>query len=155
MKKIVSKGFTLVELMIVVAIIGILAGVAVPKFADMITFAKEASTKGNLGAIRSAVMIYYSVEEFSAPNLLAVLSPGFISSIPSADVPFVDTDGDNDSDASYSWDANAVSVVADFTSAGTQNLSTDGWAYDSDDLEVWVELSSTSMDAKGNPIYLW
>lgn len=57
MKK--SKGFTLIELMIVVAIIGILSAIAIPKFADLIRKSNEGATKGNLGAIRSAVSIYY------------------------------------------------------------------------------------------------
>jgi prepilin-type N-terminal cleavage/methylation domain-containing protein len=54
-----SKGFTLIELMIVVAIIGILAAIAIPKFADLIRKSNEGATKGNLGALRSAVSIYY------------------------------------------------------------------------------------------------
>jgi prepilin-type N-terminal cleavage/methylation domain-containing protein len=57
MKK--SHGFTLIELMIVVAIIGILSAIAIPKFADLIRKSNEGSTKGNLGAIRSAISIYY------------------------------------------------------------------------------------------------
>ena len=43
-----QKGFTLVELMIVVAIIGVLAAVAIPKFADMLEKSREGATKGNL-----------------------------------------------------------------------------------------------------------
>ena len=64
------KGFTLIELMIVVAIIGILAAVAIPKFADLVTKSKEASTKGNLGSIRSAVSIYYGDQEGINPTNL-------------------------------------------------------------------------------------
>ena len=63
-----KKGFTLIELMIVVAIIGILAAVAVPKFADLVTKSKEASSKGVLGAIRSAISIYYGDTEGTYPT---------------------------------------------------------------------------------------
>ena len=67
MKK-VAKGFTLIELMIVVAIIGILAAIAIPKFADLVTKSKEASIKGSLGSVRSAVSIYYSDNEGVNPG---------------------------------------------------------------------------------------
>ena len=71
LKKLKSiKGFTLIELMIVVAIIGILAAIAIPKFADMVTKSKEASVKGNLGAVRSAVSIYYGDMEGENPGNL-------------------------------------------------------------------------------------
>ena len=72
-----SKGFTLIELMIVVAIIGILAAVAIPKFADLVTKSKEAATKGSLGAVRSAVSIYYGDMEGSYPaNVFTGLTTG-------------------------------------------------------------------------------
>ena len=67
-----SKGFTLIELMIVVAIIGILAAVAIPKFADLVNKSKEAAVKGTLGAVRSAVSIYYGDLEGSCPGNLFV-----------------------------------------------------------------------------------
>ena len=57
-----ASGFTLIELMIVVAIIGILAAIAIPKFAELIRKSNEGASKGNLGAIRSALSIYYGDE---------------------------------------------------------------------------------------------
>jgi prepilin-type N-terminal cleavage/methylation domain-containing protein len=63
-----QKGFTLVELMIVVAIIGILAAVAIPKFAQMLEKSREGATKGNLSAIKSAVSNYYADQQGTYPG---------------------------------------------------------------------------------------
>ena len=98
MKKLASKaikGFTLIELMIVVAIIGILAAIAIPKFADLVTKSKESAVKGSLGSLRSAVSIYYSDTEGVFPNGsnntdlgVALTTNGkYLMSIPSIGIP--------------------------------------------------------------------
>ncbi len=46
-----TKGFTLIELMIVVAIIGILAAIAIPNFLKFQAKSKQSEAKSNLGAI--------------------------------------------------------------------------------------------------------
>jgi len=55
-----EKGFTLIELMIVVAIIGILAAIAIPNFMNYQCKAKQSEAKVNLGNIRTAEEAYYA-----------------------------------------------------------------------------------------------
>jgi len=57
-----QKGFTLIELMIVVAIIGILASFALPAYSTYTNKAKFAETIVALGAVKSAVDICYQTE---------------------------------------------------------------------------------------------
>src|SRR5574341_2434452 len=55
-----AKGFTLIELMIVVAIIGILAAIAIPNFLKFQCKSKRAEAKTNLGGIYTAELSYFS-----------------------------------------------------------------------------------------------
>jgi len=55
-----KKGFTLIELMIVVAIIGILAAIAIPNFLRFQARSKQSEAKQNLGAIYTAYTSYFS-----------------------------------------------------------------------------------------------
>ena len=54
-----KKGFTLIELMIVVAIIGILAAIAIPNFLKFQAKAKQSEAKSNLGAVFTAETAYF------------------------------------------------------------------------------------------------
>ena len=95
LKELSKKGFTLIELMIVVAIIGILAAIAIPKFAELIRKSSEGASKGNLGALRSAMSIYYGDMEGVYPATVGALTIGgkYLTVIPPAKAPNYHVDG--------------------------------------------------------------
>ena len=66
------KGFTLIELMIVVAIIGILAAVAIPGFMTYIKNSKTSEAKTNLDAIKKGALAYYEAEHYDPTGMTAV-----------------------------------------------------------------------------------
>jgi MSHA pilin protein MshA len=70
MKKI-QHGFTLIELVIVIVLVGILAAVAIPKFVDLKADAATAATKGVAGALAAASAINYADNLVKSTTLIA------------------------------------------------------------------------------------
>ena len=58
-----EKGFTLIELMIVIAVIGILAAIALPRFGSVKSTANRARAESEMKNIQTALEMYYSKHE--------------------------------------------------------------------------------------------
>ncbi|NPV58184.1 MAG: prepilin-type N-terminal cleavage/methylation domain-containing protein [Actinobacteria bacterium] len=72
-----EEGFSLVELLIVVGIIGILVGIAVASYEVSTSLSRKAVCRGNLKIIREQLLCYYSYHE-GYPDDLDELVPDFI-----------------------------------------------------------------------------
>ena len=88
MNKLLSKkeGFTLIELMIVVAIIGILAAIAIPAFINYVKRSKTSEAASNLKTMFQGAATYYEQENWTGgvPPVGAVVAASSHCTIPSA-----------------------------------------------------------------------
>ena len=123
------RAFTLIELMSVVVIVAILAGVAMPKFFDYRLAAREAACKGYLGSVRVGIANFYAHEVVVVgtpgyPTLAALTAAGSVMTEIMPDNPF-------DHSGSAVTDPNGVEQVskANADARNVVNGGTNGWAY--------------------------
>jgi len=123
-----SRGFTLIELMIVISIMLILVSMAVPAYNQSILRAKESVLRQNLFTLRSLIS-QYTLDKQKAPQSLEDLVSGsYIKQIPNDPMTGkADWEAVTEEDTNMSPDQQETGID-DVKSASTQT-STDGTAY--------------------------
>jgi len=123
-----EAGFTLVELMIVMAIIGILLLIAVPRYKTTVLLAREAVLREDLHVLRAAIDSYTMDKQKAPQSLDDLVQEGYLKKIPEDPITHSDTTWVTDtSDAMHSLDQTDPGVD-DVHSGSTENGS-DGQPY--------------------------
>ena len=124
----IHRGFTLIELIAVIVVLAILAGVAIPKYFDYSADAKKSAVKGTLGGMRAGIANFYANKAIAGsagyPTYAEFTTLGTVMQ---EQLP----------DNSYNTD-NTVRD-ADGTWVATPPIATtEGWAYDETNGKVWA-----------------
>lgn len=130
------SAFTLVELIAVIIVLAILAGVAVPKYFDYTSRAKESATKATLGATRSAIANFYANSSFESgtaryPTIEELRTLGAVLDQPLPENPF---NGSSEV-RNRRWDESAPPA------GGNQ-----GWNYDQRTGRFWANTDTEDID---------
>jgi general secretion pathway protein G len=123
-----DAGFTLMELMIVMMIIGVLATLAIPSFVGAVKSAREAVLKEDLRVMRSAIDAYTMDKQKAPQSLDDLVQDGYLKVIPQDPMTKArDTWVTDTSDSLHTLDQTEPGI--DDVHSGSQETGTDGQPY--------------------------
>jgi general secretion pathway protein G len=125
-----QSGFTLIELMIVMAIIGILAVIAVPSYISAVRQAREAVLKEDLFTMRNAIDSYTADKQKAPQSLDDLVQEGYLKSIPEDPMTHSKDTWVTDSSDSYTSVDETDPGITDVHS-GSNDTGSDGQPYSS------------------------
>ena len=123
-----EQGFTLVELMIVMLIIGVLAAIAIPSYVSSLRNAREAVLREDLHVMRQAIDSYTMDKEKAPQSLDDLVTTGYLREIPPDPVTHSNSTWVPDQDDSYQSVDQTAAGITNVHSGSTQTGS-DGRAY--------------------------
>jgi general secretion pathway protein G len=127
-EKSTESGFTLIELMIVMLIIGVLMAIAVPNYISSIRAAKESVLKEDLHVMRNAIDSYTMDKQKAPQSLQDLVENGYLRSIPIDPMTrTAETWVADQSDSLHSIDQSDPGV--DDVHSGDQEVGSDGQPY--------------------------
>jgi general secretion pathway protein G len=123
-----SRGFTLIEMVVVISLILVLLSIALPMYNQSILRAKEAKLHQNLATLNKVIQ-EYSLDKKHAPQSLDDLVPAYIKFIPEDITGRTDTWKLDQEDPQDAWDPNQTGIVG--VHSGSDEASSDGTPYSS------------------------
>lgn len=129
-----NGGFTLIELVIIIVVLGILASIAIPKYKNIVAESRESAARGALGALRSGISIFYANAAVTTGNAVwpELDSLSTIGVVMEQAIPR----------NPYQLDTNAPDSIVTGVTKGVVVGTRGGWAYLESTGEIWPNTGS-------------